>query len=326
MNAVGSFASFDFHRDFRSPRGGEPVLLRRLNSPSLTVFAPAKINLFLAITGRRTDGFHDLVSVVAPLQYGDDLTVTTDESGAYSLSCDNVDVPVDRTNLVLRAAELFASETGWKSGARFFLRKRVPMGAGLGGGSSDGAAALNALNELSGKRLVAERLIQLAAQLGSDCPLFLQGSACVMRGRGERLESLPQAAAARLQGRRVLVFKPSFGIATVWAYREMAAQAPSSYCPAAEAEAKLAKWLNDDSARAEDLLYNSMETVAFQKYLALPTLLAQLRSQFGVAAVMSGSGSACFALLPETAAAEPLIAAIREAWGDAAFCVETRLR
>ena len=106
----------------------------------VSVFSPAKINLFLAVTGRRADGYHELVSVVAPLTFGDELTVETGEmrpeSGEqFSLECDDPQVPVDGSNLVLKAAEAFATATGWKAAVRFRLAKRIPVGAGLGGGT-----------------------------------------------------------------------------------------------------------------------------------------------------------------------------------------------
>jgi 4-diphosphocytidyl-2-C-methyl-D-erythritol kinase len=146
-----------------------------------------------------------------------------------------------------------------------------------------------------------------------------------MRGRGERVERLAAEAARRLTGRRVLVFKPGFGIATPWAYAQLAAGAPQSYLPADAAEARLAAWLADAKEPAEALLLNTMEPPAFAKFVALPTLLEQLRGRFGLAPRMSGSGSACFALLDEAAEAGPAVAAIRAAWGPSAFVTETRL-
>ena len=201
------------------------------------------------------------------------------------------------------------------------------MGAGLGGGSSDGAAALRALNRLVGseRALPADVLAGLAAELGSDCPLFLRGGLVVMRGRGERVEPLPEEASRRLRGRRVLIFKPGFGISTPWAYGRLAAAAPRSYLPVAEAETRLAAWISAPAAPAEAIGYNNMEPPAFAKFVALPVLVEQLRREFGVAPRMSGSGSACFLLLKEETDAGRLTATIREAWGASAFVVEARI-
>lgn len=292
---------------------------------SLTVFAPAKINLFLAITGRRPDGFHDLISVVAPLTLGDKLSLEIKGGeGTYSLVCDDADVPVDESNLVLRATRLYAAASGWKSSIHFRLTKRIPIGAGLGGGSSDGTSALLGLNQLNPAPLDRNALHALAAQLGSDCVLFLQGSPCVMRGRGEQIEVLPADVATRIRGRRLVVFKPFFGISTAWAYQQMASTPTERYVPAAWAEARLAAWRDTPAAGLEQLIANNMESAAFAKFVALPTLLNQLRTQFQVAAGMSGSGSACYALLPENTPVEPIISSIRAAWGNSAFICETR--
>jgi 4-diphosphocytidyl-2-C-methyl-D-erythritol kinase len=291
---------------------------------SVVVFSPAKLNFFLAITGRRADGFHDLVSVVAPVRFGDTLRAEPAPAGEFVLTCEDPAVPRDGTNLVLRAARLFSETVGLPWGARFILEKRIPMGAGLGGGSSNAVAALRALNELAGQPLDRDELLKLAVQLGSDCALFLQGVPVVMRGRGERVEPLAPAAGSRLSGRRVLIFKPSFGIATAWAYGRMVAGAPESYLPPPEAEARLAAWLSH-SEPAEKLLFNNMEQPAFEKFVALPTLLERLRREFGLAVAMSGSGSACFALLHDDVKIPQVIACISEAWGGHTFVMDTEI-
>jgi 4-diphosphocytidyl-2-C-methyl-D-erythritol kinase len=285
--------------------------------------APAKINLFLAITGRRADGFHDLVSVAARLSWGDTVSAAAAE-GASTVECDDPSVPRDASNLVLKAAAAFAEATGWRGGARFRITKRVPAGAGLGGASSDAVAALRILNGFAGGRLDEAGLADASAAVGSDCPLFLAAGPVVMRGRGESLEQLPAGASRRIRGRRVLVFKPAFPIATAWAYAQLASHAPGAYVGAQDAEATLAGWVSDPRATAEDLLFNSMEAPAFAKFPALPALLGNLGERFGLRARMSGSGSACYALMEEDADAVPVEAAIREAWGPSALVVDTR--
>lgn len=304
---------------------------------SVTVFSPAKINLFLAVTGRRDDGYHDLASVAAPLDFGDQLSAEiggqqsevrdqrsavegqkANAEGMFALDCDFPDVPSDDGNLVIKAAKEFAAATGWREPVRFRLTKRIPPAAGLGGGSSNAVAAMQALNELSGGKTERDALAALAARLGSDCALFLHGGPVIVRGRGERIEPLPASAAQRLRGRRVLLFKPAFGIGTAWAYARLAAGAPKHYLPALEAENLLEAWIKG-AAGAEELLFNSFEPPVFAKYLALPALRDRLRGEFGLAACLSGSGSACFALLPDEAPVEAVAACIRQAWGPAAF-------
>lgn len=298
----------------------------------MVVFSPAKLNLFLAVTGRRPDGFHDLLSVAVPLDFGDVLTIHPDDNGRFELRSDQAAVPVDDGNLVLRAARSFAERTGWKGGALIELGKRIPISAGLGGGSSNAAAVLRELNALAGEPLDPAGLHELAASLGSDCPLFLTGGAVVMRGRGERLEPLPASAAARLAGRRVLVFKPAFGVETAWAYGRLAEQAGrhdplggGGYVPPAEAEARLGEWVRDAAAPAERLLFNSLEQPVFGKHLALPTLLERLRRDQGWEARMSGSGSACYGLLSDHQDVKRLTGTIRECWGDTTWAAACRI-
>jgi len=289
----------------------------------LTFESPAKLNLFLAVTGRRADGFHDLVSVVAPLKWGDTLTAELAEE--FSVTSNDPAVPTDSSNLVLKAANVFRRITGYSHGVKFTLEKRIPMGAGLGGGSSNAATALRALNQLAGNPLSLEQLGALAAEVGSDCPLFLNERPMIMRGRGELVQGLPVKAANRISGRKVLVFKPGFGISTPWAYRQLVDKAPTSYVSPLEAENRLATWLESESP-ADSLLFNSMEAPAFAKYPALPVLLERLRREFGLAVGMSGSGSACFALLEDNSPVEPVTTLICRSWGESALVLQSRLQ
>ena len=298
------------------------------NSPvseqrTATIFSPAKINLFIAVTGPRTDGFHNLVSVAAPLDFGDQLIAVAGGeertcSAQFSLECDDPDVPVDGSNLVLKAAKAFVGATGWRESVAFRLEKRIPVGAGLGGGSSNATAALLALNQLSGADLGRATLGALAAAVGSDCPLFLQNGPVIMRGRGEQIEPLPETAVRRLRGWPLLIFKPGFSVGTAWAYGKMAAGAPRTYLPAEEAERRLSTWIVG-TADVVELQFNNLEPVVFRKFLALPVLLNRLRSRFGLAPAMSGSGSACFVSLPPGAPVAEIVAMVRNAWGAGCF-------
>jgi 4-diphosphocytidyl-2-C-methyl-D-erythritol kinase len=182
------------------------------------------------------------------------------------------------------------------------------------------------MNTLAGYPLSAADLSTVAARLGSDCALFLHDLPVVMRGRGEQIQALEKPAAERLSGRRLLMFKPSFGIKTPWAYQQMIAAAPKSYLPSDEAEARLSHWLKLPTAPAETLVFNNMEAVAFRKFLALPTLLEKVRERFGVTTGMSGSGSASFALLKPDSPLEAICAVIRAAWGESVFVQEAEIR
>jgi len=283
---------------------------------SLCVFAPAKINLSLAVTGRRDDGFHELVSLVAPLDWGDTLWLeTAHDAMADTLHCDHPGVPTDASNLVLKAAAAFRRHQ--KTGApfvHFILQKSVPAGAGLGGGSSDAAAALRGLNQLAAQPLKMDQLRACAAEVGSDVPLFLEGTAVVMRGRGEINDPLPMAARDVLWGRELLIFKPPFGVPTAWAYRQLREHGAAWYVPTAKAEEALAQWLAQPTWETLPL-GNNLERPVFEKYVALPVLLDELRQKYRLRCRMSGSGSACFALLEPASPQVAIEQTIREAWG-----------
>jgi 4-diphosphocytidyl-2-C-methyl-D-erythritol kinase len=280
--------------------------------------AQAKLNLSLAITGRRADGFHELVSLVAPIALAD--TLTLDVGRPLGLTCDDAALPVDGTNLVLKAAAAYARRRPAAPPGHFHLTKRVPHGAGLGGGSADAAAALRLLDRASGDPLGPEGLEALAAEVGSDCPFFVRGQAAVMRGRGERLEILPPAARAALAGRKVVLAKPPFGVPTPEAYGLLAKA--GKYRPVAQAEAELAAWLARPAADPVKL-GNDLADPVFAKYVALPAGLASFRRVTGLEWQMTGSGSACFAWVEDGFDQAGLRADAMRVWGPGAWVAET---
>lgn len=292
------------------------------------VFSPSKINLVLAVTGLRTDGFHDLVSLVAPLDWGDEIEVyTPNRASADTLDCDFPGVPTDASNLILKAAAAFRARLPRENQppfTHFLLRKKTPAGAGLGGGSGNAAAALHALSRLCKQPYPDDFLEEIAASVGSDCPLFIKGRPVLMRGRGEVLEPISVNAAQKITGRRVCLFKPSFGINTGWAYGRMKAAAPLYYEQSRQGIDLLDHWLESPTDQLP--LFNNMQGVAFEKYVALPALLERVRAQFDIPCLMSGSGSACFALPREETDLTALRRCVEDAWGKDAWIAECRLR
>lgn len=286
---------------------------------------PAKVNLLLCVTGRRPDGFHDLVSLVAPVGLADELELAwRDDGAAGGVALEGADPalgPAD-DNLVVRAARAYAVVHPWRGTAVFRLAKRIPWGAGLGGGSSDAAGALRLLAEALPGGPQAEALEPLAASVGSDCPLFLRDGPVVIRGRGERVAGVPEAFRAALAGRPVALFKPPFGVATPWAYAALAKAAPASYTPAAEAERRLGALLAAGAAWPTEAC-NSFEEPVFAKHLALPALLRELATVPGVSARMSGSGSCCWAVADIAETLDAVVARAHAAWGPGTFGVRT---
>lgn len=287
------------------------------------VFSPAKINLFLAVTGRRNDGFHDLVSLVAPLDFGDEIRLEVCEGQrGVELTCNDLSLPTNEENLAYRAAQIYLDEFASDFSVKIDLVKNIPSGAGLGGGSSNASSVLTGLNRMLGKASRSD-LNRLASSLGSDCPLFIEGKPLVMRGRGELLESLPERVLKELEGQRLLLFKPSISVSTPWAYRSLAAD-PANYMAADEAEGKLGAFLADEEARVESVLYNSFEQPIFGKLVGLASLQRSLQETFGRSMLMSGSGSSCF-VMDNGDKTDDVKQLIADALGESALIRETMI-
>lgn len=299
------------------------------NAVGLRVWAPAKVNLFFEILFKRNDGFHEIQTVATPIGLCDELEFwLRDEKTGVKIEktslVECVDeagkpvpgVPLDDRNLIVRAAQAFDEALGEPTPVSIRVVKRIPSQAGLGGGSSDAAATLAALNELRGRPFSNERLREIGGRLGSDVPLFLLDGASVGRSRGEIVEpfDLPEIW--------LVVLKPSEGLSTPEVFRQYAALPPTpkrsldDFC-AAVATVKRANGANEavggNAAKAVgSALFNRLEEVAATiwggvgRYRAL---LAATRDVLGVQ--MSGSGTAFFAIYPSEAAANEAAEASR---------------
>ena len=283
---------------------------------SETLFSPAKINLFLAVTGLREDGYHDLISLVAPINFGDEIDLDHSSGNGISFECDRSDLPTDERNLVVRAIMSFQEKTGNRDGLRVRLRKRIPVGAGLGGGSSNAANVLLGLNRLFGSPLSEQELHCMATEIGSDCALFLKETPCVIRGRGESTDMIEESARLRLRGRKVALFWPPFSISTSWAYAELDQAVGMFSCPS-EAEETLLEWLEGDQP-PETLLSNDFEELLSAKFPTFSILLNDLRKRTGVSCSITGSGSTCFAFADDRNKANELKRKVCSAWGEKA--------
>lgn len=251
--------------------------------------APAKINLSLKILGKREDGFHKVDLVMARLDLEDELDFHN--SRTTTLLCDTPGVPTDESNLVFRAVREFEKVYGRKAKQRITLTKRIPHGAGLGGGSADAGVTLRALNEIIGTNYDDEELQAMAANLGSDVPFFLNPVLSRCTGRGEIVTPLPAFAT---WSSPVVLLKPQFGVSTPGAYKAFAGARRLKGIPYGVQEV--------DGLR----LVNDLEKPVYEKFPVLGMMKRWLLEQDGVrAAQMSGSGSTMYALTetPEQARA-----------------------
>jgi 4-diphosphocytidyl-2-C-methyl-D-erythritol kinase len=226
-------------------------------------------------------------------------------------------LPTDARNLVYRAAELFLEAARVKEGVRLELQKNVPLAAGLGGGSGNAATTLLGLNELFGGPLGAEELQRLAASLGSDVPFFLQSQPALATGRGERIEPLEPFPA--LRGAAFLLVHPGFGIATPWAYQQLARFPQAVNGRPGRARELISRLRSADLVTAGAEFYNSVEAPALEKYPLLVLFQEFLRANGAAATLMSGSGSTTFAVFPNQAAAEALVEKFKTRFGQATW-------
>ena len=251
---------------------------------AMQVLAPAKINLSLKILGRRGDGFHEIETLIAPISLADKIDIEK-QSRWIDFSCDDPTVPSGDENLVVRVAKAFFEKTRISSGVRIKLHKKIPHGAGLGGGSSDAAATLPALSQLFETKLSREELAKLGSTIGSDVSFFLFESVAVCKGRGEIVN--PTTVKKKLS---ILLLKPAFSVSSAWAY--------SRWQDSREIPGILYQPQNFDGQS----LLNDLERPVFEKFVFLAHLKTSLLKQAEVgAALMSGSGSTVFAVMRDHA-------------------------
>jgi 4-diphosphocytidyl-2-C-methyl-D-erythritol kinase len=255
----------------------------------MTKLAHAKINLSLRVLARRADGFHEIESLIAPISLADSLSF--EPSDQFEFICSDPALPTGEENLVVRAAQLFFAHTGFSETVRIRLEKKIPSRAGLGGGSSDAAATLMGLNEFFDSRVPNQDLMRLGAQLGSDVPFFLDEQPAICRGRGEIVDRV------NLRDRlKIILLKPDFGVSTAWAY--------SRWVEARE----LPGARHGSQSTGEITFVNDLERPVFEKFVFLARVKTWLLAQSEVAvALMSGSGSAMFAVVRDGESAQNLV-------------------
>lgn len=257
--------------------------------------APAKLNLFLEVLGKRSDGYHEIETLMVATDWYDTLRFEDDESGEITLDCDDPGLPTGEENLVVRAALALKRAAGCPRGARISLTKTIPSGAGLAGGSSDAAATLRALDRLWGLEASDEALNSLAGAIGSDVAFFLGGPAAVCRGRGERVEPLDCPRPLSF-----VVLAPRFGVSTASVYRNLTP--PETPRPIGAVQKALKE---GDVEALGSGLFNRLQPVAE----AIEPRLGPVREALEASGpsfeghLMSGSGSAYFGLCRDDDAA-----------------------
>jgi 4-diphosphocytidyl-2-C-methyl-D-erythritol kinase len=266
----------------------------------MRMLAPAKINVFLRITGRRPDGYHLLDSLMVPISLYDEIDLIAwdvgrgawTENNTITVTCDDPTLPADETNLAYKAAALLGKETGVNARIAIALRKQIPAGAGLGGGSSDAAAVLKGLNLLLSLGFNEDRLRTLASQLGADVPFFIPCRPARVQGVGEILTPLPP-----LPVKWFVVIVPPFGVSTPWAYRRF-----DELLSPTDAIGNFV--LTNGHWPETELFVNDLERAVIPAHPLIGELKARLLQSGAEAALMSGSGSAVFGMFHNHSLAE----------------------
>lgn len=272
----------------------------------------AKVNLYLGVTGKRSDGFHDIVTLFQPVSLYDRLHLARTADG-IELEGDDPSIPWDGTNLCHRAAGAFFRSSGAPGGVRIEVSKSIPHGAGLGGGSADAAAVLTGLNALFGHPLSGPELERIGLDAGSDVPFFIRGTPAVGRGRGEILDET-----GGLRNGWIVIVKPPFTVPTGWAYENLKIMLTS------KSQEDRLNYLLKGLERFPEchlITHNSFEAVVVERYPEIGRLLESLRNEKPELTSLSGSGAACFALFSDRKRAEEVAGAFE---GKGFFSVLTQ--
>jgi len=256
------------------------------------VAAPAKVNFILDVLGRRPNGYHDVAMLMVRLSLHDRVTVTLTAGNRIAASCPGLELAAGEENIAARAARLFVEHTGIETGVDIRIEKQIPAAAGMGGGSSNAAAVLLALNDLLGTGLPRSELQALGVRLGADVPFFLCGEmAAWATGIGERLEpwrGLPPC--------HLVLVNPRFAVSTAWVYQNLGLTGHRS-------ATKIPRF-PERMADLAGLLRNDLEAVTSSRHPEIAAIKGQLLASGALAALMSGSGPTVFGLYADEVAAE----------------------
>lgn len=288
---------------------------------SIIEAAPAKINLYLDVVDRRADGYHNIISIMQSVDFSDIITIDTAPSGGIRVLCDNPALPLGRENTVYRAAEAFLGAAGLNCGLEINIEKNIPSPAGLGGGSSDGAATLRGLNKIFGRRFSHDALCRMGMRISADLPFCIRGGCARARGIGELLEPLPP-----LPDAYIVIACAGEGISTPAAY----ARLDGMYGGFAERRPGDGHYVLEAAAAAGDLAgvggaaYNIFEECVLPYHREAAGIRSILAASGGAAALMSGSGPAVYGLFAGQAEAAGAASALRGAGYSPRVCRPAR--
>jgi 4-diphosphocytidyl-2-C-methyl-D-erythritol kinase len=289
----------------------------------ITVPAPAKINLFLAITGRRPDDYHQIQSVISKIDMADYVTLEkTYKLDEVTCICEGNHSLSGEQNLAYSAVREWRQVTGDRTGVKVTIQKNIPIMAGLGGGSSDAVSTLLGLNSLNGNPLGDLELSNIAQKLGSDCAFFLTGGLAHVAGRGEDVHLFENKINESLNLQRLFIFQPPIGFSTPLLYERFSEK--KMYSKGTWAKNRIQNW-SKGTIPTIQFLYNDFESVILNKYLFLSPIFKLMEKVHGLSFRVSGSGSCCFCFAENDTDKESVEQLIKESLGDEAGFWETRI-
>ena len=280
----------------------------------MRIFAPAKVNLALRVVGKREDGYHLIDSLIVPINLYDEIRIARRRKSMVGLSvtCNDPQVPEGRRNLAYKSAALLLKQSKVRDSVHIHIKKRIPVGAGLGGGSSDAAATMLGLNRFLRLGWKRGSMLSLASSLGADVPFFVNGRAARARGIGEQLKLLPSFPRLWL-----VVLYPGFPVSTRWAYQNLDLKLTKL-----NKNTKLNPYLQNPKELVR-MLVNDLEGVAIRRHPRIALLKERLIQEGALGALMSGSGSSVFGIFAAEKGARKAFRRLRKEEGVRAYLVRS---
>ena len=258
---------------------------------SLNIFSPAKVNLFLKVLKKRLDGYHEIITLMQPISIYDEILLDVSDGSGIFVECNNKNIPLDRTNLAYRAAEMFLRKAGIQKEVHIRIKKNIPAAAGLGGGSSNAASVLKGLNNILPSGFSTSSLMEIGAELGSDVPFFILNHSAIAYGRGEKLDLI------EIPGDWYVIVNPGFPVSTAWVYGNLLLTKEQEDINIPSLKNRL------KDICIEDILENDLEGVTVLEYPDIKDIKSGLRGAGAAGALMSGSGSTVFGVFENKEAA-----------------------
>jgi len=278
--------------------------------PHIRVLSPAKINLFLKVTGKRPDGYHTTHTLMCGITLFDTLLFEFEESD-IQICCAHPEVPVDKSNLVWKAADIFFRNVGRDCGVKITIEKQIPVGAGLGGGSSNAATTLKALNDHFNFNISEDKLMDMGLQIGADVPFFIRSRPAIAEGVGEKLQLID-----RLTPFHVLLVNPGFSVSTAMIYKNL-------NLGLTKCEKKINRnFFKGTSINIPEMLCNDLETVTIKMFPEIERAKVHLFQLGAEGALMSGSGPTVFGLFSDADQAQKAYRGLKKLGEKQVFLAE----